>query len=340
VTETQPPTWTPTALPPIHVDATAFPAQSEAPCLIFVHGKQTNTNTYTDWNAARSYWVNGSNDFIRTATKQFTTSYYVVGYNGTQPYWHAESAGVLANAIVNATEGGADGGGNRCARTYAEGGTFWVITHSMGGSLIDFILGNSDPSDPDYNLNGPYDVAAQRVTLAVTIAGTHRGSQGADYVCGQGNPFCSFFAQFIQSCDDATYWLQSADAVQVRAFSNAPAKPIWLTGGYAAIFGASVCLAGEDDGIVQHASAYACDGDPTTSYTNPTVCGNNAKMKATGFYNLDTAHENHDQERDDSVYDNRQAIPDGIWVCNGTACTPGSTVQSAESTAAFVSTLY
>lgn len=324
----------------MHVDATAFPAQSDAPCLIFIHGKQTDTGTFTDWNQARAYWVNGSNDFIRTATKNFTTSYYVVGYNGTEAYWDTDAAGLVASDIVNATEGGPDGGGNRCAKTFAQGGTFWLIGHSMAGSIMDFILGNSDPTDPDYNLNGPYDVAAQRVSLAVSIAGTHRGSQGADFVCGQGNPICSFFGQFIQSCDTATYWLRSSDDVQVRSFSNAPAKPIWLTGGYAAIFGASACLSGEDDGLVQHASAYACDGDATASYTNPTVCGNNAKQKPTGFMNLDTAHENHDQERDDSTYDNRQAIPDGIWVCNGAPCAPGTTVQSAESTAAFVRSLY
>src|SRR5512147_2373977 len=60
------------------------------PCLIFVHGKQTNTNTYTSYSAARNYWVSGSNDFIRTATKNFATSYYVVGYNGTRPYWDAQ----------------------------------------------------------------------------------------------------------------------------------------------------------------------------------------------------------------------------------------------------------
>jgi hypothetical protein len=151
---------------------------------------------------------------------------------------------------------------------------------------------------------------------------------------------CSFLGQFIQSCDAATYWLRSSDDVQVRAFANAPAKTIWLTGGYAAIFGASVCLSGEDDGVVQHASAYACDGSATASYTNPTVCGNNAKQKTSGYRNLDTAHENHDQERNDSHSDNRQAIPDGIWTCNGASCTPGTTVQSSQSTAAFVRSLY
>ena len=128
------------------------------PCLIFVHGKQTNTNTYTDWNAARSYWQNGASDFVRTATRNFATSWYVVGYNGTKAYWDPQAAGEVANEIVNATNGGNDGGGNHCARTYAEGGTFWVIGHSMGPTIVDFILGNSDPDDPNYNLNGPYDL--------------------------------------------------------------------------------------------------------------------------------------------------------------------------------------
>ena len=124
------------------------------PCLIFVHGKQTNTDTYTSYTSARNYWVNGSGDFVRTATKSFATSYYVVGYNGTTPYWDAQAAGEVANEIVNATNGGADGGGKRCAQTYAQGGTFWVVAHSMGGAVMDYILGNNDASDPNYNSNG------------------------------------------------------------------------------------------------------------------------------------------------------------------------------------------
>ena len=80
-------------------------------------------------------------------------------------YWDAGAAGEVANEIVNATNGGADGGGNRCARTYAQGGTFWVIGHSMAGPIMDFILGNNDASDPNFNFNGPYDQVAQRVSL-------------------------------------------------------------------------------------------------------------------------------------------------------------------------------
>ena len=322
---------------------TALAAASSAwaqPCLIFAHGKQTNTNTFTNWTSARNYWKNGSRDFVKTATKNFATSYYVIGYNGTQPYWGAQAAGEVANEIVNATNGGTDGGGNRCALTYAQGGTFWVIGHSMAGTIMDYVLGNNDPSDPNFNANGPYDVVAQRLGIAITLGGAHRGSQGADAVCGQGNIFCSFIAQFIQSCDTATYWLRSADDVQVRTYANAPARNIYLTGGYEAIFGASVCLSGEDDGIVQHASQYACNGSATTGYDNGNVCNNSSKQESSGFLNLDCGHENHSDERDDSDRDTRRQVPGGIWMCGGSPCAPNAQVQSAMSAAQFVAILY
>src|SRR5262245_30990598 len=310
------------------------------PCLIFVHGKQTNTNTYTSYASARNYWVNGSHDAVRVATKNFAASYYVVGYNGTQPWWGSQSAGEVANEIVAATNGVADGGGHAGASTRANGGTFWVIGHSMAGPIMDYILGNNDPSDPNYNAVGPFDQVAQRVSLVITLGGAHRGSQGADAVCGNNNLFCNFIAFFIQSCDTATYWLRSSDDVQVRTYSNAPARNVYLTGGYEAIFGASVCLSGEDDGIVQHASQYACNGSATTGYDNSNVCNNNAKQESSGFLNLDSAHENHSDERDDSDSDTRKQIPGGIWTCGGTPCAPNTTVQSSMTTARFISILY
>ena len=315
--------------------------QAEAqPCLIFVHGKQTDTNTFTNWNSARNYWKNGSNDFVRTSTKNFQASHYVVGYNGTRPYWESQSAGEVANEIVNATNGGADGGGNRCAQTFSQGGTFWVVAHSMGGAVMDFILGNNDSSDPNFNLNGPYNTVASRISLVITTGGAHRGSEGADAVCGDGFFFCNFIAGFIQDCDDATFWLRSSDDVQVRTYSNAPARTVYLTGGYEAIFGASACLTGEDDGVVQYASIFACNGSATASYNNSNVCGNSSKQEASGFRNLDGAHENHSDERDDSDSDTRRAIPDGIWTCSGSPCSPNTVVQNSMSTAEFVSILY
>ena len=313
---------------------------SAAPCLIFVHGKQTNTNTFTNWTSARNYWKNGSKDFIKTATKNFATSYYVVGYNGTNAWWGAQAAGEVASEILNATNGGNDGGGNHCATTWANGGTFWIIAHSMGGTIMDYVLGNNDPSDPNFNAVGPFDQVAARTSLVMTLGGAHRGSQGADAVCGDNNFFCNFIALFIQSCDTATYWLRSADDVQVRTYSNAPARTVYLTGGYEAIFGASVCLAGEDDGIVQHASQYACNGSATAGYDNSNVCNNNAKQESSGFVNLDSAHENHSDERDDSDSDTRKQIPGGIWMCGSVPCAPNATVQSSMTTARFISVLY
>ncbi|WP_149999881.1 hypothetical protein [Iodidimonas gelatinilytica] len=315
-------------------------AASAAPCLIFLHGKQTDTGTYSSWAAARNYWVNGSDDFVREATRNFATSYYVVGYNGTRPFWDPDAAGEAAAEIINATNGVADGGGNRCASSWSQGGSFWVIAHSMGGTVMDFILGNAQPSDPNFNLNGSYDVVAQRLGLVVSVGGAHRGSQGADAVCGDASSLCNFVASFIQDCDDATFWLRSSDDVQVRTFSNAPARNVYLTGGYEAIFGASACLTGEDDGVVQYASIFACGGNADASYNNSTVCGNSFKQEASGFINLDAAHENHSDERDASDADDRRQIPDGIWTCNGTSCAPDTVVASGMTTASFISSLY
>lgn len=311
-------------------------AAEAAPCFIFVHGKQTDTGTFTNWSNARNYWKDGSRDFIGTATKGFSAPYYVVGYNGTRAYWNSQAAGEVANEIANAVAGGADGGGNTCAGATS----YWVVAHSMGNTVMDFILGNASPSDPNYNFNGPYNTVAANVSLVVSVSGAHRGSEGADAVCGSGFFLCNFIAFFIQDCDEATSWLRSTDSVQVRGFSNAPARAVYLTGGYEAIFGASACLSGEDDGVVQHASQYACSGSATASYNNDNVCGNNSKQEASNFFNLDTAHEDHDDIRNDTDRDTRRMVPDGIWTCNGSPCSPGSQVQSSMSTAQFVAILW
>jgi hypothetical protein len=242
----------------------------------------------------------------------------------------------VANQIVNAVNGGADGGGNHCTGATS----YWVIAHSMGGPVMDFILGNNDASDPNYNFNGPYDQVASKISLVITIGGAHRGSQGADAVCGNNSLLCNFIAYFIDDCDTSAYWLRSSDDVQVRTYSNSPARNVYVTGGYEAIFGASACLNGEDDGVVQHASQYACGGSATASYNNSNVCGNSFKQESSGFRNLDTSHENHDDERNDADRDVRRAIPDGIWTCGSSPCSPGSQVASSMSTAQFVSILY
>ena len=70
---------------------------------------------------------------------------------------------------------------------------------------------------------------------------------------------------------------------------------------------------------MQHASLYACNGSATTGYNNYNVCSNSSKQESSGFFNLDAAHENHSDERDNSDSDTRRAIPTGIWTCGGVA---------------------
>ena len=311
-----------------------------ADCLIFVHGKQTDTGTYTNYTTARNYWKDGSRDFVKEATKSFATDYYVVGYNGFKPYWDALAAGHVAQEIKDATNGVADGGGNSCSQTYAQGGSVWVVAHSMGAAVMDFILGNNDASDPNFNMNGPYSDVATRISLAITTGGAHRGSEGADAVCGDSSGGCNWAAGWIQDCDDPTYWLRSDDGVQVKTYASAPAKNVFVTGGYEAIFGSSACLSGEDDGVVQYASIFACSGSATASYNNSNVCGNGSKQESSGFFNLDGSHENHDDERNDADRDDRRQVPDGIWTCSGAPCSPNTTVQSSMSTAQFIGVLY
>ena len=201
-------------------------AAAAQPCLIFVHGKQTNTNTYTSWSSARNYWKNGT-PRLRPARPPRTspTSYYVVGYNGTRPYWESQSAGEVANEIVNATNGGADGGGNRCARTYAQGGTFWVIGHSMAGTVMDYILGNNDATRPELQLQRPLRPGrAARSAWRSRSAARTAARRAPTPSAATATSSATSSPLFIQSCDDATYWLRSADDVQVRTFSNAPAR--------------------------------------------------------------------------------------------------------------------
>ncbi len=317
----------------------------QKPCFIFVHGMNVSNDTYVDWNKARSYWVKNAHDGVGYATKDFSASYYVVGYDGTQPYWEALAAGEVANEIANATTGGADGGGNTCDKTYAEGGEFWVIAHSMGATIMDYILGNNDPSDPNYNYNGPYDTVAEHITRVITLGGAHRGSQIADHSCGfSQSRYCKGLVGLFPTCDtgdtSATWWLRSADDVQVRTYANAPAKDIYLIGGYEAGFQASLCLKGEDDGLVQYSSQFACDGPAIYSYNHSNVCDNSYKQEISGFFNLDTAHEGHLDQRNGNDQDDRRSIPDGYWTCGGQPCAPNTTVQTNMSSMQFISELY
>jgi hypothetical protein len=346
------------------------------PCLIFVHGSRESDAAVgydwsLDWLAGRDYWrsyvkasdvvLGGPNetllsgdpqDFIFTATGKNRFSHFVVRYNGAAPWWNAEAAGQVATEIIRATNGEFDGPAfnrpwrSRCAVTASEGGTFWVITHSMGATVMDYILGNARPIDHYYNDNGPYDSVAARISGVISVGGGHRGSRLADFACNRElrQAFCPLDPAILGACTPARLWLQTDEAHQVSNYAGPPAKPVWLIGGYKSLppFD-ELCLPGEHDGVVQYASQFACKDNPLAHYTNKNVCSNDQKQAA-NFYNLDAVYENHDNERNNQrtvvqrlFFDReRTAITDGIWTCNGRPCEPGQKVKQDQSTADFI----
>ena len=111
-----------------------------------------------------------------------------------------------------------------------------------------------------------------------------------------------------------------------------------MTGGYSGS-PLSGLLSGEDDGVVQYASQYACSGNAEARYTNNTsnICGNNSKQESSGFRNLDAAHENHDEEHLNSHSHTRLDVRDGF--CPGRTCRPGNRKESSVSTAQYIRAL-
>lgn len=307
------------------------PSSSTGTCLVFVHGSRVEdqgNDWANDWIAGRNYWAStfftsplpANEDFVRAATGGFSRNHFIVRYDGAAAYWDDDAAGHVAREIVRASNGEYDsaGAGGRCnnfGRCRCDSGDdLYVITHSMGATVMDFILGNSNPSDPNYNHNGPYNQAAARINSVIAIGGAHRGSIAADYICRPDQQGCTAFGD---TCTRAREWLQTDDAHQVDNFATAPSKTVFLTGGYKGTV-TSACLPGEDDGVLGFATQYACSGNVYQSYDIGNVCGDGNKISA-GFANLDTAYETHDDERNNAdlaLNRTRRSVADGIWDCN------------------------
>jgi hypothetical protein len=153
------------------------PAPSSVSCVIFVHGslasdagKEATFDFVNEWVVGRDYWqsyyttsellfdkpasVSSNEDFIRVATDGFARPFFVVRYNGAAPYWSTQAAGLVARQMALAIDGLPDAGGNSCnTRDGNKATRFWVVSHSMGGTVMDYILGNSlADTEPGYDL--------------------------------------------------------------------------------------------------------------------------------------------------------------------------------------------
>lgn len=292
-------------------------------CYIFVHGRQTDTGTATNYTVARNYW-RGENtdafmikwgnysDGVQKITKGFAHKYYVVGYDAaTKAYF--DGAVDAATQINNALAGGADKGGASCAGA----SKYVLVVHSMGGAVVDFILGNSRSTDPNYNYKGAnFANISSKISYVYSIEGAHRGTKAADAACGSADMISNTLAKFVSPCTASTTWLQTASNYQVSGYMNAPTKPVYLFAGHEAMAD-SFLLPGEDDGVLSHASTFACLGDPNASYGNSNVC--TSKMKTANYFNRSSAHENHSDATNGSDTDRRIKVASGL-TCKTSTC--------------------
>ena len=310
----------------------AFTAQPVfSKCFIFVHGHQstdlTPAQAYDYWNGDGTWYnpYDNDRDTLNIVAAGANNKYAVVNWNSTIPYWQA--AKEVADQINNILAGGSDGNGASCAgQSY-----FRIVSHSNGGPLMDWIFGNSRPSDPYYNYaGGNYANINNRVYRHLSIQGAHRGTYAADTVCGNGGAVCNFLAGIISDCDQGTVWLQTADSYQVRTYANSPGTTTWLFGGYEMIVGASACLAGEDDGVIAYPSAFACSGSATANYNTSNLC--TSKQESAGFRDAGQFDENHDGGRNGNDQDTVKAVYGGLWGSTST----GTNVRSSDSSATII----
>jgi hypothetical protein len=246
---------------------------------------------------------------VKTGSQGSSDNWTVVNWNALYAHWDAavEVAGKL-NTILN---GGNDGGGKNCGAETSK----IIVAHSMGGVVMDFIMGNAKPGDPNYNYAGAnFANVFAKTNRVITIQSPHNGTDSANAVCGGSSWGCNTLAYFVASCDTGTASLQTLSSWQVATYANYPAVGTYMIGSYEAMLSSS-CLNGEDDGVVAHSNAYACPlANALTSYSTSGICA--AKQESANFWNGDQSHEDHDDGRNDYDQDDRLAISDthgGDW---------------------------
>jgi len=360
------------------LSATAYAAVYPK-CYIFVHGRNDDGTNYTSYQAAYNYWVGKntnlaymeSGSFVGNAIEQIRSrqpgsSFYVVGYDSKDRGYMAAAVQV-ANHLANAMQldlnnpkyssknpawkgypfgGGKDGGGNGCPAN----STFIVVAHSMGGPVMDYILGNAVPGAKRYNNPpdpAPFGAVVAKIQSVHVIAGAHRGTQAANAAMGNDNFITNLIAKFITKPSESANWLQTHTDKQVAGYMGSPIKPIYLYSGYEAM-ASSPFLPGEDDGVIPHSSGHACsDGADVARNLKPSsmnksifnlwglvstkgTCNDSQHMTASGFYNRSSADENHQDNARGSDPQGRVLMYDDSKRATGSLC-GGKTSSSTSS---------
>lgn len=339
------------------VGGTAVEAHATVPCIAFVTGHRAGTQTTADkqFNAGQapdgtaSYW-NGGGNMLQIATAGYAVKYAVINYDTYKYYWDA-AAEVSDNLNYYCTTGS------------------WIVTHSMGGRILSWILGNSVSGDPYYNYGGKnYAGVRAKYNTWFSVSGAHDGTEAAAAVCGNASTACNWMADVVSwfadtTCDIGTQSLQHNQSPQ---YENGSRITSLLVGGYEAITGSSACLEGEDDGLIEYASIYFCNDHPddgnSVGYdrfcssledvddgfwdgcgdTPANRCQSTNKQRS-GYRNYDSGHENHNDTRNAADRgDKRRAVAEGYWgECSpGTSCDYGWSGSAADEIGWFVSSGY
>ena len=252
---------------------------------------------------------------------------YYVGYNTHVSV--SSAAGLVADQIIDAMEStggvpGEDGlrpiGGLRRLNSYIRtiGGDgckgaerVVVVAHSMGGVVMDFILGNASPNRPFYDPR--FARIADEIAGAVTMGSPHRGSKLADAACGEVDGIRGGFVDLSTECDPGYVDLMRAN--EIRQFIGALEAPLWAIGSHTGMCNVAGCsnnfFTRQNDGAVEYHSAFACDGSYGQNATS--VCRNDRKV-IDGLYNFDASEETHDSQRNAWHPEAKRIdIVDAIW---------------------------
>jgi len=171
--------------------------------------------------------------------------------------------------------------GHRCARTFAQGGTFWGRRPQQGGR---YGLQSSEqrPERSELQRVGPFDQVGGAHLARRHVAGAHRGSRARMPSAATTN----LLQLHRGSSSRAATRRPTAPQLGRRPGEDVRerARPQHLP--HERLRGDSArarCLAGEDEGIVQHASSFACNGQRDHRLRNSNVCNNGEQAGVVGL---------------------------------------------------------
>jgi hypothetical protein len=190
----------------IRIDFVAAGQNGSGQCYVaFVHGSGEDDTAGTDKLLSSTTWINGSRESYwnkpdhrayPTETAFSLTKHaarleypadsrcigYRVGYNGNVEWWNGDATNPGAAWQV------AKELNDFISSQNIPDGRLIIVTHSMGGLVVRWILNQGVANAPYFNYNGAeYDRIVRKTKYAITIQAPHAGSMAADSLYGEAD---------------------------------------------------------------------------------------------------------------------------------------------------------